>query len=232
MLDRYCEDVEVVATASNVTDAIFILQNISCDIVFLDIMMPDGTGFDILEKIPNREFEVVFVTAYNDLEVKALKYSAIRFIQKPISKEALVKVIEKIRSMLGIKQDYTEKYNFLFENLKNVLPSRLGIPSAGEFKFLVIDDILLFEGNEKSVKVYMTNGDVYDSYESIDNLEDILSDRNFYRFSHSMLINLYNIESFEGNSEIKLKGGLSFKLQSSRIAEFKITYGNPPYVSK
>lgn len=228
LLSRFCEDVDVVATATSAKKAVKLINDSVVDVVFLDIMMPDGTGFDVLEQMPNRNFEVVFITAYNNLEIKALKYSAIKFLQKPISKEQLMESVEAMKARKGIVFNATKRYSALFENLKAVLPKILSLQTADSFEYIEIDKILAFKGDNKIVNVYIDGEQEIVTKEKIDHLEDILYDRKFYRFNTFLLVNMKNIEIMT-DFEIILKGGMSFPINSSRIYEFKLTYGNPPY---
>lgn len=228
MLERYCSDLEVVAATTSVKKAVKLIKEIEPELVFLDIMMSDGTGFDVLEKIPDRHFEVVFVTAYSHLEIKALKYSAIRFIQKPLSRDDLVDVVEAIKARKGIVFNPTKRYGVLFDNLKEVLPHRLSLSTKDSYEYLDVDTIVGFQFIDGEVSVFLTDGRSMQVLESLNHLEDVLDDRKFYRFSKDLLLNLRSIE-IVSDCQIYMKGRQAFSVSSARIEEFKRSYGNPPY---
>lgn len=228
MLERYCGDLEVVAATTSVKKAVKLIKEIEPELVFLDIMMSDGTGFDVLEKIPDRHFEVVFVTAYSHLEIKALKYSAIRFIQKPLSRDDLVDVVEAIKARKGIVFNPTKRYGVLFDNLKEVLPHRLSLSTKDSYEYLDVDTIVGFQFIDGEVSVFLTDGRSMQVLESLNHLEDVLDDRKFYRFSKDLLLNLRSIE-IVSDCQIYMKGRQAFSVSSARIEEFKRSYGNPPY---
>jgi|APDOM4702015159_1054818.scaffolds.fasta_scaffold00177_9 two-component system LytT family response regulator len=228
MLSKYCEDLQIVATASSVPAAKKEIQAHNPDVVFLDIMMPDGTGFDILEELPTRNFEIVFVTAYNHLAVKALKYSAIEFIQKPVCKDDLTKALEKIKSNKGFVKDSSLQYMTLFSNLANELPSKLCLPTKNRIEVVEVEDVLAFKSEGKEVVAYMSNGKEIVAQKNIDNLEDTLSGGKFYRISSGLLINLKHLEILL-KEEVIMRGGLTLKATKEQVNELKINYGQPPY---
>src|ERR1700746_2458347 len=96
MVDKYCNLVEVVATASNVKEAVDAIQKHQPELVFLDITMPDGTGFDLLEKTSPIKFDIIFTTATDKYAIKAIKYSALDYLLKPIDAEELKNAVGKM----------------------------------------------------------------------------------------------------------------------------------------
>jgi Response regulator of the LytR/AlgR family len=228
MLTRYCDDLNIVATALSINAAKKEIIKHDPDVVFLDIMMPDGTGFDILEELPNRNFEIVFVTAYNHLAIKALKYCAIEFIQKPVCKDDLTKAIDKVKNNRGIIRDSSLQYSVLFENLGNELPNKLCLPTSDGMEVVDLDDVLAFESEGNGVIVHTADGLCIISEKSIDHLEDTLSDSKFYRITNEVLLNLKNVEIIS-KSEVFMHGGKTFSVPFERINDFKIRFGNPPY---
>jgi two-component system LytT family response regulator len=228
MLNKYCDDLNIVATALSINAAKKEIIEHNPDVVFLDIMMPDGTGFDILEALPDRNFELVFVTAYNHLAIKALKYCAIEFIQKPVCKDDLTKAIDKVKNNRGIVKNSSLQYSVLFENLGNELPNKLCLPTEGGIEVVDLGEVLAFESKDSGVIAYTLDGRSLISEKSIDILEDTLSDSNFYRIANELLLNLKKVEIIS-KREIFMHGGKTFNLPAERINEFKIRFGNPPY---
>jgi two-component system LytT family response regulator len=122
----YCKNVSVVAEAENVKSGVEAIKTHDPDLVLLDINMPDGSGFDLLEKIPQRNFLTIFITAYDEYAVKAIKYSAADYILKPIDKNELISAIDKIEKIKKGKNAkfINAKYELLFENLRSPLPKK------------------------------------------------------------------------------------------------------------
>jgi two-component system, LytTR family, response regulator len=228
MLNKYCDDLNIVATAMSINAAKKEIVEHNPDVVFLDIMMPDGTGFDILEELPNRDFEIVFVTAYNHVAIKALKYCAIEFIQKPVCKDELTKAVEKVKNNKGMVRNSSLQYSVLFENLGNELPNKLCLPTASGIEVVDVDEVLAFESRNNGVVAYISDGRSILSEKSIDRLEDTLLDGKFCRITNELLLNQKKVEIIS-KSEIFMHGGKTFNLPIERISEFKIRFGNPPY---
>lgn len=228
MLNKYCSDLSIVATASSIETAKKEIVAHKPDVVFLDIMMPDGTGFDILEELPIRNFDIVFVTAYNHLAIKALKYSAIEFIQKPICRDDLTKAIDKVKNNKGIVKNSALQYSALFDNLEKELPNKLCLPTANNLEVVDVEQVLAFESKDSGVIAFISDGRRIQTQKNIDHLEDILSDSKFYRMTNELLINLSKVEII-AKGEIFMHGGAIFNVPLERIIEFKISYGNPPY---
>ena len=133
LLEKYCPDVDVIGSASNVDDAISLIRQKNPDILFLDIHMPDKNGFEMLQELNRYDFEVVFVTAYSDYGIRAIKFSAIDYLVKPINIEelkfAVVKATEKIR----LKKANERLENLLeFVSNHNSLNNRIAISSLKE----------------------------------------------------------------------------------------------------
>lgn len=228
MLSMYCPNLSIVATASSVKEAKQVIVDYSPDVVFLDIMMSDGTGFDILEALPSRNFDIVFVTAYNHLAIKALKYSAIEFIQKPVCIDDLTKAIGKVKSSRGILRNSALQYSTLFENLEKELPSKLCLPTSTQLEVVDVQMVLAFESEDDGVVAFISDGRRIHAHKKIDHLEDTLSDSQFYRMTPTCLINLAQVEIM-AKGEIFMHGGTVFNVPAERISEFKISHGNPPY---
>lgn len=228
MLNKYCPDILIVATASTIDVAKNEIVAHNPDVVFLDIMMPEGTGFDILEDLPNRRFDVVFVTAYNQMAIKALEYCAIEFIQKPVCKDELTKAIEKVKSNKGIVRNSSLQYAALFENLGNELPNKLCLPTSSGYEVVDLEEVIAFESTGNGVKALFRDGNNIFSEKSLNHLEDTLSERKFYRINNELMLNLNKVEIIS-KSEIFLSGGMTFNVAPERIKELKIRFGNPPY---
>lgn len=109
IINEYCSNAEVVGTASSAVEGRDIILNQQPDLVFLDIEMPRGNGFDLLEMLPERNFEIVFITAYNNFAIKAFKYSAIDYILKPIDIEEFIEAVDKAEKRVNASKNFSEK---------------------------------------------------------------------------------------------------------------------------
>ncbi len=110
-MQNYCDNIEVVGQAGGVTQGLLLIRKVKPDVVFLDIQMPDGTGFDLLEKIAVINFQVIFITAYDQYALKAIKFSALDYILKPVDPNQLMEAVKKIKTPDNNFSDITKKIN-------------------------------------------------------------------------------------------------------------------------
>ncbi|MES2628321.1 MAG: LytTR family DNA-binding domain-containing protein [Bacteroidota bacterium] len=199
MLDKCCPQVEVIADADSVQQAIALITQHKPDLVFLDIELSDGTGFDVLQGIPDHQFAVIFVTAYDKYASKAFKYSALDYLLKPVDEDELIEAVKKAqsgRSDLDLKQKITQ----FLEQYKPVNPQqssgKLGISSLDGYEFIDIATIVRCEADGKYTTCYLTEGQRIVSSRSIKEFEEQLSASNFFRVHHSHLINLKFIRKY------------------------------------
>ena len=155
MVSEYCTDVELLGTANNIHQAEKLIRQYQPDLIFLDIEMPHGNGFDLLNNLAPINFEVVFVTAFNAYAIQAFKYSAVDYILKPVSINDLKNAVIKVKSRLE-KQQLNQRIDSLLSNLKTESSGRkkLGIPTLDGIVFEQIDDIMYLESDKNYTIIY------------------------------------------------------------------------------
>ena len=142
-LATYCPDIEVIATADGVVSGAKLLKKNTPDLLFLDIQMQDGSGFDLLEILPATPFKLIFTTASDAFAIRAFKFSAIDYLLKPIDPDELVAAVEKATSQLG---DTSESIHVLLENVKDRnSPTRIALHTLEKIHIVEIDEILRLE---------------------------------------------------------------------------------------
>jgi two-component system LytT family response regulator len=193
LLKQFCQEVEVVGTAHTIDEALEHVIRLRPHLVFLDIEMPKGNGFDFLERTPNRNFEVVFITAYENYAVKAFRFSAIDYILKPIEIDELQRAIEKVKERLKNHVDSRKKYYALFENLKSILPNKLVVSTSRGYEYIDLKNVLYFEDAKGSTRAVFSSGEPLLVNNPIDYLEDILEKNYFFRINDNQLVNIANI---------------------------------------
>ena len=160
LLGKYSPEVEVIGTASNVKEGLDLLGEFSPQLLFLDIEMPDGTGFDLLQKIEAQNYHIVFITAFNQYAIEAIKFGALDYVLKPIDKEKLLEAMERVNSK-RLEEDLTEQYRLLLEALKaqnnRNLPTRFAIPTQQGILYKEVKDIVRFEGARNYTEITFTN---------------------------------------------------------------------------
>lgn len=188
-----CKDVTVVAEADGVASGIgqIILQK--PDLVFLDVRMQDGTGFDLLEKIPERDFQVVFVTSFDHYAVQAFRFSAVDYLLKPVDPDLLADAIEKAR-IAQSRSDISSKLDVLVSNIGKL--EKLAIPSVEGIRFVRIDEIVRCESDDNYTTVFMRNGEKIVVSKTLKDYERLLSDMHFCRVHKQHLVNLKYVEKY------------------------------------
>lgn len=193
LLKEYCEDVNVVAEASNVTEAIEVIVKYAPDIVFLDIEMPGGGGFTLLEYFEGTiPFDVIFITAYNEFAVRAFEFSAIDYLLKPINIKRLEKAIEKIRSKNRLKAQ-SNLFQVLRDNLNKNSFETIALPLESGYAVIKTINIVYCKADRSYTTLYLKNGKTYVSSRGLSKIENLLQNFDFLRIHRSYLININEI---------------------------------------
>lgn len=204
LLKRHCPSVEVVATAGNAGEGAAVISQYQPDLVFLDIQMPGKNGFDMLQSLPACNFEIIFVTAFDQYGIQAVKFAAIDYLLKPIDVEELVVAVNKV-----MEKQYQKKQNGQLEGLLQYLQNihkkeehRVALPAAKEIRFVFTKDIIRCESNSNYTTFYLQNGEKLVVSKPILEYEELLGDYGFVRCHQSHLVNQRYIKSY-----IKEDGG-------------------------
>jgi two-component system, LytTR family, response regulator len=222
LLSQFCKQVEVVGTARSVEDALSQVTKLKPDLVFLDIEMPTGTGFDFLERSSACNFEIIFITAHNNYAVKAFKYSAIDYILKPIEIDELVKAVEKVIEMKKTNFDSRNKYNALFDNIKEIIPQKLVVIVNDQYDYIDLREVLYFELIDSKISVHLDGGKTIKINDTFSSIEESLLDRDFYRIHQNYLVNTQKVKKISKTNSINLEliNGLQLPLNPMKKDEF------------
>jgi len=201
--------VEIVGFAHSAKDGVSVIINTQPEIVFLDVEMPHGNGFTVLENFPEKSFDVVFVTAFNHYAIQAIKFSAVDYILKPINITEFIKAVDKvIQKRLDAAYQF-QNYNTLFENLRTALPAKLAIPTSEGMEYLNTREIIRVEADRSYSWFFLVDGRRILVSRNLKEYHELLADRGFFRPHNSHLINLEFVKKFirhEGGS-IQLTDG-------------------------
>jgi two-component system LytT family response regulator len=197
LLKENCPTVNIINKVGSVEDAFYNIIEKKPDLVFLDIEMPGGTGFDLLEKFDNINFSIIFVTAYDKYALKAFKFSAVDYLLKPVDEEELKTAVSKV-----IKKDYPPENNdfeSLTYNYKSLKTDnrKLALDTSAGLVFVEIKNITHCEANGKSTWCYIHNQEKILAKKNLGEFENFLSDYNFIRVHHSHLVNVDFIKSYK-----------------------------------
>ncbi len=202
-LEKYCEGVEVIGEAGSVKEGKEVIRSLSPDLVFLDVEMPFGTGFDLLEQIEDVTFETIFVTAYSNYAMKALNYSASYYILKPIDIDELVRAVDKVKEERKQK-DYSIHTKILVENLQNTNneKKKIVLPVMDGFEVVEVKDVIRCQANDNFTDFFLVDGSKKLICRTLKFYDEILSELGFLRVHRSHLINMDYVKGYK-----KGKGG-------------------------
>lgn len=197
-LHNYCQQVTVVATATNATEARTVLSACNPDVLFLDINMPNESGFDLLASLGNRNYSVVFVTAYQEFAIKAIKAGALDYLLKPVDIDELRLCIERIkqeRSTAQTASDTNKQVGIVMQALTagTTTLSKIAVPTANGFEFIPIEHIIRCESDNTYTTFFLHNGKKILVCKPIKDYEELLEGSGFMRVHRSHLVNLSHV---------------------------------------
>jgi two-component system, LytTR family, response regulator len=191
-------DLETIAEAGSVAEAFILAKEFRPDLVLLDIQMPDGTGFDFLQKFRQIPFKTIFITAYEEFAVKAFKFSAIDYLLKPVDPDELISAVQKAREMKDLV-DFNIKMNTFFTNLKSISrdEKKIVLKTAESIYIIGVQDIIRCEADKNYTQFFLIDGRKPVITKTIKDYDEMLAEYGFFRSHQSHLINIRYIESFE-----------------------------------
>lgn len=213
MLEKNCKNIQVVAKADNMMNAFVEITNHQPDLVFLDIEMPNGNAFDLLEKFKEINFNIIFVTAYDHYAIKAIKFSAIDYILKPVDPEELITAVSRFESQHETKNSLDKKFKTLLSNVKpeNKL-KKVGIPDGDGLVFINLADIIRCDSDGNYTYFLLTSGKKIVASRTLGEYEQMFAEDNFFRVHRSHLINLEHVKKY-----IKGEGGYVVMSDNSQV---------------
>ena len=216
MLDRYASDIQIIGEAESVKTGITALEKFKPQVVFLDIHLSDGTGFDILEQVAKNgkaNSHIVFITAHEQYALKAFKFSALDFLLKPVDPEELQKTIVKIKETLGKNHSF-EHIDLLLENIRKKVDhfKRIALSTSDGIHLFEISDIIRCESQDNYTTFFIKNHKPLLISKTLKEYEDLLTEHGFERVHQSHLINLSYLKSY-----IKNDGGYVVMADNTNI---------------
>lgn len=198
LLKRYCPQVDVIAEAYNLESGKEVLNSYNADVVFLDIQMPDGSGFKLLEEIENINFEVIFTTAYDQYAIKAIKYSALDYLLKPILPEDLVLALKKLdkKNTDSPKTNQEETIKTLIDNYRSPQMKKIVLSTSKGMHIIEVDDIIRCESEDYYTRFFLKDGKMIMVSKTLKENEELLGDNDFIRPHKSHLVNIKHIKGY------------------------------------
>lgn len=218
-----CPNIVIVGQADSVDSGIKTIKHHSPDIVFLDVEMPDGTGFDLLQKLKPLNFKVIFVTGYEDFAIRAFRFSAIDYLLKPLDPNELIEAVKKAEDSMS-KEVFDMKLNNLFTNLerpKNL--QKLILKTADKIYSVNVQDIVNCESDKNYTTFNFINAPKLVVSTNLKEYEILLTPFNFFRTHQSHLINMSYFDHFiktDGGNTIVMKNKTTIPLSVRKKEEF------------
>ena len=194
LLQKYCPQVEVVGEADSVTAAVQLIDRVKPSLVFLDVEMPVHNGFKLFDMVPEINFDVIFVTAFDQYAVKAFEFSAVDYVLKPIRISKLKQAVEKVTSRME-NCSRNQRVETLHEN-RGADFDKIVSPAQTGYQFVRIDEIVHCEAYSNYTHFYLSDGRKILASKTLKLVEELLADRDFFRIHQSHLINLRHVRSY------------------------------------
>src|SRR5689334_1194007 len=229
LLNEYCPEVKIIGEASSADEAETVINERKPDLVFLDVEMPYGNAFDLLDKLKPVDFEIIFVTAFDDYTLKAFRYSALDYLLKPVNIDELKVAVDKASSQKNLKNINLQLNNLLFNLHKNSdSPARIAITSQDGFSFVSINEIIRCEAKGNYTYIFTSNNHRHISSRNIKAYEDMLPSSIFFRIHHSHIINLGFVKRYHKGrgGTVEMEDGTMIEVATRRKNEFLALFGH------
>ncbi len=210
-VEKYCTNLDVISKAVDAKDAIAQIKKFKPDLVFLDVEMPFGNAFDVLEQTEELDYQTIFITAYSDYAIKALNYSAAYYILKPISIDELVTAVEKVQAMAQ-EDNFTELKKVLQSNLASDSIERIVLPNQSGFEIIDANQIIRIAGNGNYSDIYLADGKKKTISKTLKFFEKLEENKNIIRVHKSHIVNTNYIAAYK-----KGRGGVLVMADDSEV---------------
>lgn len=221
-LAKYCPKVTLLGEAANVEDALVLIRNNELDLVFLDVEMPYGNAFDLLERVGDRQFETVFVTAYNHYAIDALNAHASYYLLKPISIDTLIEAVDYVSE---IKEKENNLQNTVLQPKFNQVTGKITIPLQNGFEVLETSEILYCQADDNYTNIFVNDKKKLVS-KTLKYFEGALSKSGFARVHKSYLVNVNAIVEYKKGKggSVVLSNGKEIMVSPSRKKELLVFF--------
>lgn len=222
--ETFSDKIKVLGEANSVKTGIKAIEKFQPDLIFLDVKMRDGTGFDLLNQLEEIQFEIIFVTAYDKYAIKAFEFSAFGYIMKPFKKADLETIISKLdRQIKNTQSNISKRIKVLVENYgDDKKMQKLVVSNIDGFKVVNLVDLIRLEGDGNYTNFIIANSRKITSSKNLREYEGLLAEYGFYRIHQSTIVNLRHVIGFKKDEggKVEMSDGQSSKLSRYRKAGF------------
>lgn len=210
MLHDHCPDVIIAGQADGVQTGIEVINKWNPDLVFLDIRLNDGTGFDLLDRLPEKDFNVIFITAFDEYAIQAIKFSALDYLLKPIVPGDLVEAVRRAQEHMN--HEVEQQLNVLSSNLHAHVPKKLVLKTSKHIHFVDMKDVIRCQADHVYTTFHIMGGKKVMVSKPMKSFEEMLIPHGFFRPHKSHLINVSHIIRLE-----KLDGGTIILSENHKV---------------
>ena len=219
-LEQHFPDIHIVGEAANAEEAYQHITDIHPDLIFLDISMPRESGFDLLRRLPHLDFEIIFVTSYDQYALEAIEFCAIGYIVKPISTEHLLHAVDNAKKRIAQKNGFQHN-QVLMDNIGHIPENKkIALPTNSGLEFVPVKDILRFEGYQKYTKIHISDGRTLLSSNNIGKFGNMLAEYGFYTTHKSHIINTSYVTRYKNEGVVILSDGSEVPVSRRKKQEF------------
>lgn len=217
IINQKGENFQILAATTNPIDGVKLILEKKPDIVFLDVEMPQLSGFKLLEIIGEFDFQLIFVTAYENYAIKAIKHNAIDYILKPVSTTEIYRALEKAETNIT-KESSSDKNNIRLD----IASKKLVIPTISGHEFINTEEIIRFEADSSYSKIHLTSNKTVLVSKTLKELDTIIDNTKFFRTHRSHIINIYEIKRYErGGTRLIMNDESSVPISRANHQQFK-----------
>jgi two-component system LytT family response regulator len=226
MLENDCAGVSVVGKVTNAVEARNWLERHAADVIFLDINMPGENGFQFLDSLSMRNFKVIFVTAYDQYAIKAIKASALDYLLKPVRIDELQAAVEKVKNSLNnpsASQQSQELLNYFLQTVSaKTLPKKIALPHLGGISFTEVDDMVSLQADSNYTIIHMNNMQKLVVSKTLKEFEELLDPTQFARIHKSYIVNLRYIKEYSTTDGgiVKMADGNQWSISRRQLDSF------------
>lgn len=219
LLSKHCTNIEVLAEADCVKKGLEAIRQYNPEVVFLDVQMPDGTGFDLLEQLGKVNFKVIFASAYDTFAMQAFRFSALDYLQKPLESEKLIEACAKLDSTDRF-EELNKKLEVLISNKSSF--EKIALPTLDGIIFLKIQEIVRCESDNNYTNIYSIDGSKIIVSKTLKEYDEMLSPFRFFRIHKSHLINLAYLSRYKKGEggQVTMEDGAELEVSRRRKEDF------------
>ena len=207
---NHCKKIQVIARCESAEDGISAIDKLKPDLVFLDIEMPEMNGFVMLQHLTYKEFDLIFVTAYDHYAIKAIRSCALDYLVKPVDIDELKKAVAKAEEKRQ-KFSSSSQLDLLIEHLQKKQPKLLTVPTSDGLKFINIEEIIYLEADNNYSNIHLVNDQIFLVSRTLKDFEDLLPGDTFIRIHNSSIINKFFVDKYirgEGGQVVMCNGNV------------------------